>query len=158
MDHRADGVLGRVAAGLAIHAERQLLHRRRAAGAPLDAAAGEDVDGGDLLGDARRMGEAVGHQRDAEAEAEVLGDLRERAVDHFGRRAVRAPLTEVVLDQPHGVEPQPVGETDLLERLPVGLLLARPLSVRVLAGPRPGDVDLVEQVEFHGASECRWSL
>src|SRR5205085_8155208 len=69
---------------------------------------------------------------------------------HFGRRAVRAALAEVVLDVPRGVEPELVGELDLLDRLVIRLLLGFALTVRVgLIGPRPGDIDLVEKVELH---------
>ena len=95
---------------------------------------GEDVGGGHLLGDAHGRGERVGHQRDAEAEADVLGALRERADDHLGRRRVRAALAEVVLDVPGGVEAELVGQLDLLERLPVGLP-ARPAAGRRGAAP-----------------------
>ena len=35
--------------------------------------------------------------------------------EHLGRRAVRVLLEEVVLDRPHGVEAELVGETHLLE-------------------------------------------
>src|SRR5262249_10963983 len=50
---------------------------------------------------------------------------------------------EVVLDRPDRVEPEPVGELDLLERLVVGAMLAR--AVVWLR-----DLELVEQVELHG--------
>jgi hypothetical protein len=65
---------------------------------------------------------------------------------------VRAAFAEVVLDVPRGVEPERVGQLDLLERLPVRPLLGLALTVGMRARPRLGDVDLVEQVELHRAS------
>jgi hypothetical protein len=94
----------------------------------------------------------VGHERDAESEANVLGGPRERADDHLGGGRVGAPLAEVVLDVPAGVEPELVGEQDLLEGLLVRPLLGLPLTVGVLPGPRLGDINLVEQVQLHGSS------
>ena len=119
----------------AVDAEGGLLHRGRATGAPLDATLREDVDGRHLLGDARRVDEAERHQRDAEAEADVLGRLRERAEHDLGCGAVRATFAEVVLDEPHGVEAEGVGELDLVEHLVVRALLGLALPVRVR--PRP---------------------
>ena len=148
-DDGLDGLLPLLAARLAVDTERDLLHRRGAAGAPLDPPAREHVGGGNLLRDAHRRGERVGHQRHAEPEADLLGDLRQRADDHLGRGRVRATLAEVVLDVPGGVEPELVGQLDLLERLPIGLLLGLPLAVRMWTGPRLRDVDLVEQVQLH---------
>ena len=148
----ADGLLPLVAALVARHAERGLLHRCRPAGAPLDAAAGEDVDGRHLLGHAHRRGERVRHQRDAEAEPQVLGALRQRAQDHLGRGGVRAALAEVVLDVPRAVEPEGVGELDLLEGLGVGALLRLALAVGVGLPPRLRHVDLVQEVELHDAA------
>ena len=92
----------------------------------------------------------MGHQADAEAQADVLGDLGQGAMDDLGRRAVRSALSEVVLHQPDGVEAELVGQLDLLEGFGVGLLLGPPLVFGELAGPGPGDVDLVEQVQLQG--------
>ena len=152
-DDGLDGLLPLLAAGVAVDAERGLLHRRRPAGAPLDAAVGQDVGGGHLLGHAHRRRERVRHERHAEAEPEVLGALRQRADEHLGRRAVRAALAEVVLDVPRRVEAQRVGELDLLDRLRVGALLGLALAVRVGLAPRLRHVDLVQQVEFQGAPD-----
>jgi hypothetical protein len=91
----------------------------------------------------------VGHEGDAEPETEVLGALREGADDHLGGGGVGAALTEVVLHVPRRVEAEGVGQLDLLERLLVGLLLHLPLAPRVRLGPGLGDVDLVEQIQFH---------
>ena len=65
--------------------------------------------------------------------------------EHLGRRGVRVLLQEVVLDLPHVVEPEPVGELDLLERVEQELRLAA-------VGPRPGQLVLVEDPEPHGRS------
>src|SRR5207249_254799 len=101
--------------------------------------------------DARRMDEPERRERHAEPEAEVRGDLAERAEHDLGARTVRPALPEVVLHEPHPVEPERVGERDLLERVPVCLLLGLALAVRVWpVRPRLRDVDLVEQVELHG--------
>ena len=87
---------------------------------------------------------------DAEAEANVLGDLAQRAEDHFRRRTVGAVLAEVMLHHPDGVESDLVGELDLLERLPVRPLLGVSLVVRMReVRPRIRRVDLVQQVKLH---------
>ena len=145
-----DGVLGHGPARVAVDAERRLLHRRGPARAPLDAALGEHVDRRNLLGHAHRRCEPVRHQADAEAQADVLGDLAQGAEHDVGCRAVGAALTEVVLDQPDRVEAELVGQLDLLEGLVVGLLLGLALVLRELAGPGAGNVDLVEQVQLQG--------
>jgi hypothetical protein len=155
-DDGLDGLAPLVAAEVAVDAEGGLLHGRRPPGAPVDAPAGEDVGGGDLLGHPHRRGEAVGHERDPEAEADLLGDLAERPDEDLGRRGVRPALAEVVLDVPRAVEAEPVGEADLLDRLGVGLLLGGPLPVRVLAGPGLRDIDLVQQIELHGVPLSPW--
>src|SRR5438445_9847684 len=61
-----------------------------------------------------------------------------------------AAFPKVVLHVPGGVEAQLVGQLDLLEGLPVRLLLGLPLPIGVRAIPRLGDVDFIEQVELHG--------
>jgi len=79
----------------------------------------EQVDGSDLLGNPLRGRETERGERDAEAEADLLGEPGEMTEEHLGGRAMRASLTEVVLDRPDGVEPDLVGEPDLLDRLAV---------------------------------------
>ena len=68
---------------------------------------------------------------------------RDRAVEHLGVGAVRVLLEEVVLDRPHAVPAELVGEDRLLE----GVVERLALAVGV---PRSGDRDLVEQRELHG--------
>ena len=58
---------------------------------------------------------------------------------------MRVLLEEVVLDLPHRVEADAVGELDLLEGV-----LDQPLLAVV--APRAGDLVLVEDPEAHGAS------
>ena len=58
---------------------------------------------------------------------------------------MRVLLEEVVLDLPHVVDPDAVGQLDLLERVVDELLL-------VVRAPRPGELVLVEDAEPHGRS------
>ena len=105
---------------------------------------GQQVERRDALGDADRMVELVRQQHDAVADADALRALRDRGEEHLGRRGVRELGQEVVLDLPHGVEAEPVGELDLLERLLVAAVLAA-LVVRLR------HLQLVEEVELHRA-------
>lgn len=150
--HDFDGLAPVVPGLLPVHPEGRLLHGCGPSGAPFHAAAGEDVDGGDLLGDALGRGEGEGGQGDAEAEADPLGEPGQVAEEHLGGRAVRAAFAEVVLDRPDGTEAHPVGEPYLFHRLPVGALLGGPLAVRVGSLPGPRHVDLVEHVQIHAGT------
>ncbi len=67
--------------------------------------------------------------------------------EHLGRARVRVLLEEVVLDLPDVVDPESVGELDLLERVGDQLELA-PLA------PGPGQLMLVEDAELHVS--LRW--
>ena len=62
--------------------------------------------------------------------------------EHLGRRGVGVLLEEVVLDLPHVVEAQAVGELHLLE----GVLEQ---AVLVVGLPRAGQLVLVEDAELH---------
>ena len=62
---------------------------------------------------------------------------------------MRVLLEEVVLDLPHGVEADAVGELDLVERVAHEPLLA-------VVAPRPRDLVLVEDPEAHGAGAYWW--
>src|SRR3954454_24926080 len=85
-----------------------------------------------------------GELDDAVTEADVLGALAGGTEEHLGRGAVRGLLEEVVLDLPGVVEPEPVGELDLVEAVLEQLVLG-------VVGPRPRQLVLVEDPEFHAA-------
>ena len=91
--------------------------RRRLAGAEVDAAARDEVERRDALGHPRRMVERRRHLHDAVAEPDARGPLRDRRQEDLGRARVAVLLEEVVLDLPDVVDPEPVGERALLERL-----------------------------------------
>ena len=74
--------------------------RRRATGAELDAAVADQIEHGDALGGAHRMVVRLGQQAHAVADADVLRDRGDVAVEHLGVRAVRVLVEEVVLDRP----------------------------------------------------------
>ena len=116
--------------------------RRRAAGAELEAAAGQDVEHRGPLGGADRVVELRHADDDAVADADVLRLHRAGGEEQLGRRAVRVLLQEVVLDRPHRVEAELVGQADLLQRVQVHLPLG-------LVGPRPRYRQLVEDAELH---------
>ena len=118
---------------------------RRLAGAPLDPAVGHQIERRDPFGDARRMVVVRRHQRDAVAEADVLGPLRAGGEEHFRRRGMRILLQEVVLDLPGIVDAELVGEFDLVECVLEQLEL-------VAVVPRPRQLMLVEDAETHGGS------
>ena len=71
--------------------------------------------------------------------------------EHLGRRAVRILLEEVVLDAPGVVEPQPIGELDLRQRIRDDALL----RARV---PRLRHLQLVEDSESHSSRLARGRL
>ena len=106
------------ALGLAVDAEAlELGAARGLAGAELDAPAGDEVEHRGGLGHARGMLVAGRQRQDPEAEADALRALRGGAEEDARGARVRVLLEEVVLDLPHGVEADAVGELDLLERV-----------------------------------------
>src|SRR5207244_2599553 len=111
-------------------------------GLDVEPAVGEDVERGGALGDADRVVEAIRQEHDAVPDADLPCPLRDGREEDLGRGGVGELREEVVLDRPHGVEAEPVGERDLLERLVVAAVLA----ARVV---RLRDLELVEQVELH---------
>ena len=115
---------------------------RRLARAELDAAVRHEVERRDAL---RGAGGVVVVRRrldDAVAEADVLGPLAGRGEEHLGRGGVRVLLEEVVLDLPHVLDAELVGELDLLERVLDQLALG-------VVGPRTRVLVLVEDAELH---------
>src|SRR2546425_3265149 len=125
-------------------AEALELHARGGlAGAELDPPARDQVEHRDALGDARGMIVAGRHEDDAVAEADALGARGARGQEDLGRRGVRVLLQEVVLDLPGVVDPEPVGQLHLRERLVDEAHLAV-----LLTGS--GELVLVEDAELHG--------
>ena len=102
------------ALALVAHADvegMQLGRPRRLAHAEIDAAARQQIERGDALGDAVRL---VGGELDhAVAEPDALGALAGGAEEDLGRGGVRVLLEEVMLDLPGVVVAQLVGELDL---------------------------------------------
>ena len=66
-----------------------------------------------------------------------------RGEEHLGRGGVRVLLEEVVLDLPHVLDAELVGELDLVERVLDELVLASLV-------PGPAELVLVEDAELHG--------
>ena len=88
-------------------------------GADLEPAAREDVEHGGALGDLDRVIELRHADDDAVADADLLGDHGAGGEEQLGGRAVGVLLEEVVLDGPHLVEAELVGQLHLLERVVV---------------------------------------
>ena len=131
-----DRLLPLVPARAPVDVERRLLLRSGATGSPLHPSGRQDVGGCDLLRHTRRVREPERQQRHAETQSDVPGGLSQRADHHLGRGAVRLAFAEVVLDEPGDVEPELVGQLDLLQRIPVRALFTRTLAVRVGSLPR----------------------
>ena len=93
--------------------ERERLDERAAAGHDLGAAAGEQVEGGEVLEDAHRVVRAEHRHRAGQPDA--LGALGGRG-EHDGRRR-DGEVGPVVLADAEDVEPDLVGELDLLDQV-----------------------------------------
>ena len=118
----------------------ELGDRGALAHAELDAAARQQVEAGDALGDAGGM---VGRElQDAVAQPDLLGALAGGRQERGGRGRVGVFLEEVVLDLPGVVVAQLVGELELGERI-----LVEPVLVALLPGAR--QLQLVEDAELH---------
>src|SRR5439155_2673540 len=78
------------------------------------------------------------------AQPDATRALARRGQEHLGRAGVRVLLEEVMLHLPHAVEPHPVGQLHLLERVGQQPLL-RPFF------PWARELVLVEQTEPHAA-------
>jgi hypothetical protein len=79
---------------------------------------------------------------DAVAETDLRRALAAGGEEHLWCRRVAVLLEEVVLDLPHVLDAEPVGELDLFERVVDERLLARLI-------PRPAHLVLVEDAELH---------
>ena len=109
---------GRVCSGR--HPETEdLVHGGGAAGAELDAAIGHDIEHADSLGHPNRMIERQHH--DAMADANAFGAAGHASEENLGRGAVGEFVEEVMLDGPHRIEAEAIGEFDLLERLAINV-------------------------------------
>ena len=141
--HGVERLVPLLALGLPIDAEAlELGARGRLPRAELDAPARHEIEHRHLLGHARRMLVAGRDRHDPEAQANVAGALARRAQEDLGRRRVRVLLEEVVLDLPHVVQAQAVGQLHLLERLGDQALLGAVV-------PGAGELVLVEDAEAH---------
>ena len=136
-----DRLLPHVALVANAPAEGVKLHRAlRLADAELDAAAAQQIQRADALGDADRV---IGRELDDPvAEPDALGALACRAEEHLWRRGVRVLLEEVMLHLPGIVVAEPVGQLDLRQRVLEQPILALP-------APRPRKLMLVEDPESH---------
>jgi hypothetical protein len=79
---------------------------------------------------------------DAVTQPDPLGPLRSSSQEHVGSAGVRVLFEKMVFDHPCGVEPEAVGQLDLLKRL-------RQDSAVVINGPGPRHLMLEEQAELH---------
>ena len=120
-----------------------LVARRALAEAELDAAVRQEVERGERLGDARRVIVVGDDLADAVSEPDALGARRGRGQEHFRRGRVRVLFQEVMLDLPREVDAELVCEHDLLDRFVQQAVL-------LPVGPRPRQLVLVEDAEFHG--------
>src|SRR5262249_8588516 len=122
-DERLNGLFPHLALLAYARPEGMELHRSLTFAEPqLDAAAGEEVERRHTLGDTDRV---IGRELDDPVtEPDAPGALARRAEEHFGRRAVRILLEEVVLDAPRVVEAEAIRQLDLRERVLEQLVLA----------------------------------
>ena len=155
-DHHVGDLLDRLAPHRAAlgrgHAEAfELRARCGFAGAPVDAAVGDEIEGRDPLGDTRRMVVAGRHQDDAVTEADTFRALRGGGEEDFRRRRVRVLLEEVMLDFPRVIDAEPVGELDLRQRVLKQALLA----VRL---PGARQLVFVEDPEAHARMLAEWNV
>ena len=122
---------------LGIDAEAlELDARGRFAGAPVDAAVGDEVERGDALGDAGGMVVAGRRQHHAVADADAPGARGAGGEEHLGRRGVGVLLEEVVLDLPDVVDAEPIGQLDLRQRVLEQAVLGACPSRAAAAGVR----------------------
>nr|WP_257808802.1 hypothetical protein [Mesorhizobium sp. J428] len=110
---------------------------------PLDAAVGDQVERAEAFGDAGRMIVTRRGQADAVPDADVLGALGYGAEENLRRGGVRILFQEMMLDFPHVIEAEPVGEFDLVESV-VEQLLLRTLH------PGLRKLMFIEHSELHG--------
>ena len=110
---------------------------RRLAGAELGAPVAQQVEHPDPLRHPRRMVIVGRQQRDSRPQAHPLGALAGRGQKTLARRGVRVFLQEMMLDLPQVVDPDPVGEFDLLQRLLNEFMFASPAATGAEAAEFP---------------------
>src|SRR5215470_2104976 len=108
--------------------------------AELDAAAADEIERRNALGDARGVDGSQLH--DAVSQPDLPRALARRSEEHFGGRRVRIFFEEVVLDLPGEIVAEPVGQLELIERV----MVEGQLAIRL---PRPRQLQLVKYAEFH---------
>jgi hypothetical protein len=91
---------------------------------PFEPSARNQIKRREPFGHARGMVVVRRREADSVAETDIPGALRHRREKHLGGGRVRILLQEVVLDLPHIVEAETVGEFDLFERVVEQFLLA----------------------------------
>ena len=144
--HRVERLAPLFALRGAVDAEASELGlRRRLASAEIDPSVGQQVERGDALGDPGGMVELMRQLDDAVAQADAIGALAGRRQEHLGSRGVAVLLEEVVLDLPHVVDAEAVGQLDLIQRVLEQLVLTA-------VAPRPRQLVLVEDSELHVVS------
>src|SRR5262245_14074600 len=75
-------------------------------------------------------------------DADILGTLGHCAVEHLRRRTVGVFFEEVVLDFPDVVKAEAVGQLDLRQRLPVGIVFTAFM-------PRTRGFHFIQKTELH---------
>ena len=135
-----------------VDAKGQLLHRCRAAKTPLHPTARDQINRGNLFGNTGRMNEFMRHKRDAKAQLDVLGDLRQRAKHHLVAGHMRPVFAEMMLHAPHSVETLLVGKGDLFEVFLVDAALFHALTPGVLARPGLRHIEFIQQAKIHPVS------
>ena len=152
LSHATDGhfepLQPRFSLDLAIDAESgQLGVRGRFSGSELDPPVGHQVEHGDPFRDASRMVVTRGGLNDAVADAHSLGTLAGHGQEHLWCTGVRILLQKMVLHLPEVLDPETVGQFDLVQGIGDQLLLAG-------LAPGPGQLVLVEDTELHCRLLC----
>ena len=143
LDHAADRHLQRLfplralVGGIDVEAA-ELADRGGLAGTEFHSAIGNQVQGGDPLGDPGGMVDRRRQVHDAESQPDVLGPLTGPGQKYLRRGGMTVFLEEVVLGQPDGGEARLIGGLDLVEAV-------LEQDVLVVVRPRTGQGEFVEQ-------------
>ena len=117
--------------------------RGRAPSADFDPAITQDIQRGYTLGDSDRVIVRKRQEHHRMADADLAGALRDRAVQHLGRRGVREADLEVMLDGPKVGEPHLLCTDHLIHHIVERLILALAMLERAV------DLYFVEDAEVH---------